>query len=61
MLTQEYATVIDEVVDSGIELTPEVDSFEYLDNFRLLITFENGEQRIFDARACFTFVWTHRF
>ena len=39
----------DEIVYSGVELIPEVVSFTYLDGFRLLITFENGERRIFDA------------
>ena len=50
MLTQEHVDVKDEIVDSGVELTPEVAAFEYLDGYQLLITFENGEKRIFDAR-----------
>ena len=38
-----------EIVDSGIEVTPDVVSFAYLDGFQLLITFENGTKRIFDT------------
>jgi len=49
MLTQECVDVDDEIIDSGTELTPEVASFTHLDGFQLLITFENGEKRIFDA------------
>ena len=44
-LTRDYV----DIVDSGVELTPEVVDFTYLDGFQLLITFENGEKRIFDV------------
>jgi hypothetical protein len=49
MLLQDYIDTDDEIVDSGVELTPEVVAFTHLDGFRLLVTFENGERRIFDA------------
>jgi len=51
MLLQAPINVItdDGIVDSGIEVTPKVVSFSYLDDFRLLITFKNGEKRIFDV------------
>jgi hypothetical protein len=39
----------DEIVDSGVAVTPRVMSFTYLDGFRLLITFKNGEKRVFDV------------
>ena len=39
----------DKIIGSGVEMTPEVVSFTYLDGFRLLITFENEEKRIFDV------------
>ena len=38
-----------DIVDSGVEVTPKVVSFSHLDGFRLLITFINGEKRIFDV------------
>jgi hypothetical protein len=49
MLVQDYIETDDEIVDSGVELTPEVVSFTYLNGFRLLISFENGEKRVFDV------------
>ena len=49
MLTQSYIDTNDEMIDSGVALTPEVVSFTYLDGFRLLITFDNGEKRVFDT------------
>ena len=39
----------DEIIDSGVAVTPKVTSFAYLDGFRLLITFRNGEKRVFDV------------
>ena len=49
MLLQAPVSTNGETVDSGVEVTPKVVSFTYLDGFQLMITFKNGEKRIFDV------------